>query len=199
MKADNHLFTHTFILASLILRIQRAGSSDASTWNVYCVAPASAILSTHCNRHTVISIGKFIVPWQMYKNLQKILNLILPVSKWSFCQHICHLVHFLWNCTKMDANNLESTLVQVTAWFRQATSHYLIQCWPRSLSPMDANNLESTLVQVMAWGCQATSHSQNQCWPRSMLPYHWYVITTVGHNELMTYTMYLQQHIFFLI
>ena len=27
------------------------------------------------------------------------------------------------------------TLVQVMAWCRQATSHYLSQCWPRSLSP----------------------------------------------------------------
>ena len=30
-----------------------------------------------------------------------------------------------------------STLVQVMAWCRQATSHYLSQCWPRSLSPYD--------------------------------------------------------------
>ena len=28
----------------------------------------------------------------------------------------------------------KSTLVQVMAWCRQATSHYLSQCWPRSLS-----------------------------------------------------------------
>ena len=29
----------------------------------------------------------------------------------------------------------KSTLVQVIAWCRQATSHYLSQCWPKSLSP----------------------------------------------------------------
>ena len=29
----------------------------------------------------------------------------------------------------------QSTLVQVMAWCRQATSHYLSQCWPRSLPP----------------------------------------------------------------
>ena len=28
-----------------------------------------------------------------------------------------------------------STLVQVMAWCRQATNHYLSQCWPRSMSP----------------------------------------------------------------
>ena len=29
----------------------------------------------------------------------------------------------------------KSTLVQVMAWCRQTTSHYLGQCWPRSMSP----------------------------------------------------------------
>ena len=29
----------------------------------------------------------------------------------------------------------QSTLVQAMAWCRQATSHYLSQCWPRPLSP----------------------------------------------------------------
>ena len=29
----------------------------------------------------------------------------------------------------------KSTLVHVMAWCRQATSHYLNQCWPRSMSP----------------------------------------------------------------
>ena len=29
----------------------------------------------------------------------------------------------------------KSTLVQVMAWCHQATSHYLSQCWPRSMSP----------------------------------------------------------------
>ena len=31
--------------------------------------------------------------------------------------------------------NLKSTLVQVMAWCHQATSHYLSQCWPRSMPP----------------------------------------------------------------
>ena len=34
-----------------------------------------------------------------------------------------------------DLTDAKSTLVQVMAWCRQATSHYLSQCWPRSLSP----------------------------------------------------------------
>ena len=34
-----------------------------------------------------------------------------------------------------DLTNDKSTLVQVMAWCHQATSHYLSQCWPSSLSP----------------------------------------------------------------
>ena len=35
----------------------------------------------------------------------------------------------------LDFTDDQSTLVQVVAWCHQATSHYLSQCWPRSLSP----------------------------------------------------------------
>ena len=34
----------------------------------------------------------------------------------------------------LDFTDYQSTLVQVMAWCHQATSHYLSQCWPRSLS-----------------------------------------------------------------
>ena len=35
----------------------------------------------------------------------------------------------------LDLTDDKSTLVQVMAWCRQATSYYLSQCWPRLLSP----------------------------------------------------------------
>ena len=35
----------------------------------------------------------------------------------------------------LDLIDDKSTLVQVMAWCGQATSHYLSQCWPRSMSP----------------------------------------------------------------
>ena len=35
----------------------------------------------------------------------------------------------------LDLSDDKSTLVQAMAWCHQATSHYLIQCCPRSLSP----------------------------------------------------------------
>ena len=36
----------------------------------------------------------------------------------------------------------QSPLVQVMAWCCQATSHYLSQCWPRSLLPYDVTRLQ---------------------------------------------------------
>ena len=71
----------------------------------------------------------------------------------------------------LDLTDDKSTLVQVMAWCRQATSHYLNQCWPRFMLPYGvtrpqwvknepitslwpSDNIRwtssSTLVQVMA-------------------------------------------------
>ena len=93
-----------------------------------------------------------------------------------------------------DLTDDKSTLVQAMAWCYQATSHYLNQCWPRSMSPygitrpqwvnswditcetvlrwvsLDLSDDNSTLVQVMAW-CQATNHYLSHCWPWSMSRY----------------------------
>ena len=45
----------------------------------------------------------------------------------------------LWNrplrWMPLDLADDKSTLVQVMAWCRQATSHYLSQCWPRPMLP----------------------------------------------------------------
>ena len=74
------------------------------------------------------------------------LNSLVPGKfEWNFKHVICNKIfsywwwrHFLWNCPDMNVTGLNwwsSTLAQVMAWCRQATSHYLSQCWPRSLSP----------------------------------------------------------------
>ena len=38
-------------------------------------------------------------------------------------------------CMPRDLTDDKSTLVKVMTWCRQATSHYLSQCWPSSMSP----------------------------------------------------------------
>ena len=54
---------------------------------------------------------------------------ILVINGWVISCEIA----LIW--MSLDFTDDQSTLVQVMAWCRQATSHYLSQCWPRSLSP----------------------------------------------------------------
>ena len=60
---------------------------------------------------------------------QVIFKLILVNGGWG----ISYEIALRW--MPLDLIDDKSTLVQVTAWCRQATSHCLNQCWPRSRSP----------------------------------------------------------------
>ena len=54
---------------------------------------------------------------------------ILVIDGWGIpCE-----IALIW--MSLDFTDYQSTLVQVMAWCRQATSHCLIQCWPRFMSP----------------------------------------------------------------
>ena len=46
-----------------------------------------------------------------------------------------------------DLTDDKSTLVQVMAWYREATSHYLSQCWSRSMSPNGVTRLQWVKVR----------------------------------------------------
>ena len=63
--------------------------------------------------------------------------------------------HLKMNCMSMldeialgwmphNTSNGKSTSVQVMAWWRQVTSHYLSQCWPRSMLPCGINSHASS-------------------------------------------------------
>ena len=62
-------------------------------------------------------------------DLNEIFKLILVIVDWGISCDIA----LRW--MSLDLTDDESTLVQVMAWCRQPTSHYLSQCWPGSLSP----------------------------------------------------------------
>ena len=53
----------------------------------------------------------------------------------------------------LDFTDDQSTLVQVRAWCRQATSHYLSQCWPRSLMPFDVNRAQ-WVIYINPWNAE---------------------------------------------
>ena len=52
----------------------------------------------------------------------------------------------------LGLGNDKSTLVQVMAWCRQATSHYLSQCWPRFMSPYGVTRPQwVNVIYVSLW------------------------------------------------
>ena len=69
-----------------------------------------------------------------------VFRFILAIDVWD----ISHEISSRWMMS-LDLTDRKSSLVQVLAWCRQATSHYLSQCWPRSMSPyiapLDHNEL----------------------------------------------------------
>ena len=75
---------------------------------------------------------------------------ILMIASWSIS---CELA-LIWML--LDLTNDRSTLVQVKAWRRQATSHYLSQCWPRAVSPNGVTRPEwvKILLYRITYLCQ---------------------------------------------
>ena len=71
-----------------------------------------------------------LAPGRFERNLRKVIfKLILMIGGWGiFCKMTLKLM-------SMGLTDDKSTLVQVMAWCLTAPSHYLNQCWPRSMSP----------------------------------------------------------------
>ena len=74
-----------------------------------------------------------LTPWPQ-GNLNEILAMlffkqILVIDGWGISHEIALIL------MSLDFTDDQSTLVQVMAWCHQAASHYLSQCWPRSLLP----------------------------------------------------------------
>ena len=99
---------------------------------------------------------------------------ILVIDGWCISCEIA----LLW--ISQDFTDGQARLVQVMDWCRQATSHYLSQCWPRSLSPYGVTTPQwvkySSQVQVMpllmAWWHQAARHRVIQSWIISMFQWN---------------------------
>ena len=100
-----------------------------------------------------------------YRARDSKINSLAPGKfEWKFGYLIFHIIsvtdiwgiscEFAFRWMSLDLTDDKSTLVQVMAWCHQATSHYLSQCWPRSLPPHGVTR--SQWVNVLAavkWGC----------------------------------------------
>ena len=76
-----------------------------------------------------------------------------------------------------DFTDDKSTLVQVMAWCRQATSHYLSQCWPRSPMPYGV-----TRPQWVNSAKHITPHESGLGFMTTIFPlFSWFWFSGLGH------------------
>ena len=91
-----------------------------------------AVITLSC--YVAIHHFNSLAPGRFQFNFRKIIfKLTLVYGGWG----ISYEIALRW--MPLDLTDVKSTLVQVMAWCRQATSHYLSQCWPRSMSPKGVN------------------------------------------------------------
>ena len=102
---------------------------------------------------------------------------ILVIEGWSISCEIALIGMTL------DFIDDQSALVHAMAWCRQATSHYLSQCWPRSLSPYDVTRPQwvkgcthihrGCFISGLVWQNPASMTGTSNCTPQIL----WGVIT----------------------
>ena len=96
-----------------------------------------------------------LAPGSFQWNLRKIIfKLILVTDGYEISSEIA----LRWR--SLDFSDDKSTLVQVMAWCRQATSHYLNQSWPRSLTPYGITRpqwVKDRYLEHFQWSCPQTN------------------------------------------
>ena len=140
-------------------------------WRLLCEL---YILLSKCNSFTLKKHGC------NFKCVVLIINSLAPGKfEWNF-RHVifrqilvidgggisCEIA-LIW--MSLEFTDDQSTLDQVMAWCHQATSHYLSQCWPRSLSPYGAARPQSiswTFPVKLNYKCHKTLLIISQYWFR---------------------------------
>ena len=93
---------------------------------IVCLLKSNISFQGPANPPTLNSLAPGTFAWHFR---QVIFKQILVIDGWGIsCE-----ISLIW--MSLDFTDDQSMLVQVMAWCHQATSHYLRQCWPRSLSP----------------------------------------------------------------
>ena len=109
---------------------------------------------------------------------------ILAIDGWG----ISHEIALIW--MSLDFTDDQSTLVQVMAWCHQATSHYLSQCWPRSLWPYGVTRRQLSLIT-------ATHLKIGHPYISSMDALSWKWVAVTSYGNMMSYgVMVLGRHCF---
>ena len=134
--------THTRILS---LAVYTATIVTVYSGTIVYVDLAVSTLET-CNTTKQSMLLTPLTPGRFKANFRRVIfKLILVTNGWGiYCE-----IALRW--MSMNPTDDKSTLVQVMAWCCQATSHYLSQCWPRSLSPYSVTRPRNQMAQSICW------------------------------------------------
>ena len=135
----------------------------------------SSLLMNICDTQPqwVKVVKKFnpLAPGRLERNFREVIfKLFSVIGGWGI---FCEIV-LIWR--PLDLTEDKLTLVQVMAWCYQATSHYLSQCWPRSLLPYGVTRPQWVNVDLSTKGSVAFAWEQ---FPRK---YSWYQICKMSLN-----------------
>ena len=143
-------------LLRIVISITKPKSNQTSMLIILCMLPLNSLAS-----------GKF--EWN-FRHV--IFKQILVIDGGGISCEIA----LIW--MSLDFTDDQSLLVQVMAWCRQATSHYLSQCWPRSLTlygvtrplwvtPSSLKSKHFHYDELFITGC--TGSYRNDKWVNGML------------------------------
>ena len=114
------------------------GSPYLKRWSLYWndvlvhSLPVSRISKIESYHNMIIEKFNSLAPGKFELNSKYVtFKRILGIDDWSLS---CELA-LIW--MSLDFTDDQSALVHVMAWCRQATSHYVSQCWPRSVLPYE--------------------------------------------------------------
>ena len=125
--------------------------SSSLRWSMEYHHKAYSCIALPLVQYRILIALNSLTPGRFQRNIRKaIFQPILVIDGWSIS---CKIV-LKW--MPMDLTYGKSTLVQVMAWCCQAPSHYLSQCWPRSLSPYGVIRPQ----WVLSWPSQVRSTAQ---------------------------------------
>ena len=80
------------------------------------------------SKKNVFKVINSLAPRWFEYDSKNVIFVVLMIGLFKSCENVLRWMPW-------DLTDDKSALVQVMAWCRQATSHYLSQCWPRSISP----------------------------------------------------------------
>ena len=123
---------HIVVICGIIYVLRRHKKTSCTNCTIQwtLIIHCTIIFNGTPPKNTSLSGLNSLWPGRFYWNFRWVLfKPIAVIDGWDTCCQIA------LRRMSLDLTGDKSTLVQVMAWCHQATSHYLNQCWPRSLSP----------------------------------------------------------------